>query len=270
MTPAEGPGGAADGPSAPVRTVLVPGTAQASAHAVQALRDAGARPLVVPFVQTVPPTDLAPLDAALAELADGRFGWLALTSAAGVRALDDRARELRGEGLGALLGSSRVAAVGQATADALAALGIAALVPEAGAGATGLVSPLVAAARGDRVLVARGDLAAPTLVAGLREAGVEVHDVVVYRTVPAPAPPAAVREDWAAGRIDAVLLTSPSTAHAVLDRLGPPPAGTTVACLGPTTAQAARELGLHVDVLSPTTTLPALVAALVDLWKDPV
>lgn len=285
--PAEGPGGgaaaespdttgtddpgtrAAGGLGAPVRTVLVPGTVQAAAHAVQTLRDAGARPLVVPFVQTVPTTDLAPLDAALDDLAGGRFGWLALTSAAGVRALDDRARERRGDGLGALLGDTRVAAVGRATCDALAALGIAALVPGTGAGAAGLVGPLAAAARGGRVLVARGDLAAPTLVAGLREAGLEVHDVVVYRTVPAPAPSAAVREDWTTGRIDAVLLTSPSTARAVLDRLGPPPAGTTVACLGPTTAQAARELGLHVDVLSPTTTLPALVAALVDHWKDP-
>lgn len=263
MTPAEGPD------TTRVRTVLVPGTAQAAAHAVQALRDAGARPLVVPFVQTVPPTDLAPLDAALADLADGRFSWLALTSAAGVRALDDRARGLRGDGLGALLGGTHVAAVGQATAAALAVLGIAALVPDTGAGAAGLVLPLAAAARGGRVLVARGDLAAPTLVTGLREAGLEVHDVVVYRTVPAPAPPSAVRDDWTAGRIDAVLLTSPSTAQAVHDRLGPPPPGTTVACLGPTTAQAARELGLHVDVLSPTTTLPALVAALVDLWKDP-
>lgn len=252
------------------RTVLVPGTAGSAAHAVQALDAAGAVPRVVPFVQTVPPATTAPLDAALAALTAGRFGWVAVTSAAAVRSLDARARELAGTGLAQVLGAVRVAAVGTATAAALADLGVPALVPSHGAGAQALVGPLVQAARGTRVLFARGDLAAPVLTDALRAAGIEVEDVVVYRTVPAAPPPADLVRDWAAGRVDAVLLGSPSTARAVLDALGPPPAGTVIACLGPTTAAAARRLGLHVDVLSPTPTLPALVSALVDHWKDPV
>ncbi|MBU4213695.1 MAG: uroporphyrinogen-III synthase [Actinobacteria bacterium] len=263
------------------RRVLVPGTAGSSVHAVDALVAAGAVPLVVPFVSVVPPEQLGPLDAALAALEAGRFGWLAVTSAAGVRALDERARALGRTGLAAVLGGSRVAAVGSATAAALEALGVPALVPDSvpalvpgpapspGSGAAGLVGPLARAARGSRVLFARGDLAAPVLTDGLHAAGVEVEDVIVYRTVPAAPPPADLVRDWSAGRIDAVLLTSPSTARAVLDALGPPPAATLVACLGPTTAAAVRALGLRVDVLSPTPTLPALVRALVDHWKDP-
>ncbi|MCG2799542.1 MAG: uroporphyrinogen-III synthase [Cellulomonas sp.] len=251
------------------RTVLVPGTALSSAHAVDALIAVGAVPLVVPFVRTAPPAETAPLDAALMALTAGRFGWVAVTSAAGVQALDDRSRALGRTGLAAVLGGARVAAVGSATAAALDALGVPALVPGSGAGAAGLIGPLAQAARGSRVLFARGDLAAPVLTDGLRAAGVEVEDVIVYRTLPAAPPPAELVRDWSAGGVDAVLLSSPSTARAVLDTLGPPPDGTLVACLGPTTAAAVRALGLRVDVLSPTPTLPALVRALVDHWKDP-
>lgn len=249
------------------RTVLVPGTAETAAGALTALRGAGATALVVPLIETVAPPDTGPIDRAMRSLAAGGYQWLAVTSAAAVRVLDDRLHAAPAWGkagsLAELLATGRVrcAAVGPGTARALAARGVEPLVPVHGTGAFALVGPLAAAARGNRVLFARGDLAGTALIGGLRGSGVIVDDVVAYLTTRADEPGPDVVAAWSQGRVDAVLLTSPSTAQAVLDRLGEPSPGTMVACIGPTTAQAANELGLTVHVVSPAPTTSALVDA---------
>jgi hypothetical protein len=77
-----------------------------------------------------------------------------------------------------------------------------------------------------------------------------------------PDPEPGVHEDWTAGRVDAVLLTSGSTARNLLDLLGAPPAGTVVCCIGPSTAAEAERLGLHVDAVAEQQTPAGLVTAL--------
>ncbi len=248
------------GPLAGLR-VLVPRPASGSADAEAALREAGAEPVVVPLVRTEPVDDPTALDAALADLRAGRYAWLAVTSAAAVGALVGRALE-SAEPLGDVVGRTRVAAVGPATARALATVGVTAdLVGGSGARALAEAWPAPEPA-GARVLFARGDLAGPELVDGLRAAGWAVDDVVAYRTVPAGPAPDEVVAEWREGSIAAALLTSPSTVRALASRLGPPPAGVLLACIGPTTADAARAAGLPVAVVAPERTVTALVGAL--------
>jgi uroporphyrinogen III methyltransferase/synthase len=109
-----------------------------------------------------------------------------------------------------------VAAVGEATAQAVATWGIRPdLVPSGEQSARGLLEdwppfdelldPI------NRVFLPRADIATETLVAGLLELGWEVDDVTAYRTVRAAPPPAPVREAIKAGRFDAVVFTSSST-----------------------------------------------------------
>lgn len=248
------------GPLSGVR-VLVPRPASGSTDAEAALRAAGAEPVVVPLVRTESVDDPTALDAALDDLRAGRYAWLAVTSAAAVGALVGRALE-SAEPLGDVVGRTRVAAVGPATARALATVGITAdLVGTSGARALAESWPAPATA-GARVLFARGDLAGPELVDALRAAGWAVDDVVAYRTVPAGPAPDDVVADWRDGTIAAALLTSPSTVRALAARLGPPPAGVLLACIGPTTADAARAAGLPVAVVAPERTMTALVGAL--------
>ncbi|TGY84435.1 uroporphyrinogen-III synthase, partial [Cellulomonas shaoxiangyii] len=170
-------------------------------------------------------------------------------------------------------GGARVAAVGPGTRRALEAVGVRVdVVPPVRSTAVDLVAawpaaPTTTAAPGDteaaaRVLFPRGDLAAPTLADGLTAAGWSVDDPVVYRTVPAGPPEPEVARAWAAGEVDAVLLTSASTVRALVEHLGPPPAGTRVAVIGPSTAAEARRLGLRVDAVAAEQTLLGLVAAL--------
>ncbi|PVU83019.1 hypothetical protein DDP54_08405 [Cellulomonas sp. WB94] len=267
----EPPGG--HGPLDGLR-VLVPRATDGPDPLVIALTANGAEPVTVPLIQTVPPEDPTELDDVLLALGIGYYGWLAVTSGAAVPVLADRAVEI-GTTLAELVEDLHVAAVGPATERALRDAGVRVdLVPRGASSAIHLLTawpPLPAASApaeegsaASRVLVPRGDLAAPTLAAGLRGRGWSVDEIVAYRTVPGPAPDDVTRADWSEGRIGAVVLTSGSSARNLVELLGPPPPGTLVVCLGPSTAAVAERIGLDVGTVATEQTPTGLVAALVD------
>jgi uroporphyrinogen-III synthase/uroporphyrinogen III methyltransferase/synthase len=245
------------------RTVLVPRETPGPDPLVIALHAAGARPLVVPLIQTVPPLDPTELDDSLLALEVGYYGWVAVTSAAAVPVLVDRADET-GNTLSDLLAGCRVAAVGGTTARALREAGVRVdLVPTGTSSAAALLAAWPPAGdEPERALLPLGDLASPALAEGLTAHGWLVDVVVTYRTVPGPAPEPELRASWAAGDVDAVLLTSGSTARNLLTMLGAPPAGTLVCCIGESTAAEARRAGLTVHAVAQDQTPGGLVAAL--------
>ncbi|MCL2092276.1 MAG: uroporphyrinogen-III synthase [Micrococcales bacterium] len=264
----------AENPSAPKslsgRTVLLPDSALTTNGALAALLEVGARPLVVPLAEARPVGSTTQLDQALTALTEGRYGWLALTSAASVRMLDARARALFAgdrqlSGLRSLTkaGRLRVASVGQATGAALTALGVSPLVPERGSGPAALIGPLLRAVTDDTpVLFARGNLVGPALAGALRGGGITVDEVVTHITVREEDPPATATAAWACGLVDAVLLTSPKAVRGMIDRLGPPRAGTVVGCVDGVTVEVARASGVPVDVVGTSPTVTSLVDAL--------
>jgi uroporphyrinogen III methyltransferase/synthase len=236
-------------------TVVVTRARAQSGPLADELVAAGARVVEVPVVETAEPDDGGEQ---LRRAAGGvaRFGWVAFTSANAVdrfvACLRD-ARDLAGVGL---------AAVGPATVAALARHGLVAdLVPDDPT-AAGLARAMTGPPA--RVLFPCAAAARPDLPEALAARGWEVERVVAYRTVPAPPPPEAVTGALAGA--DAVTFTSPSAVEAYLamtDRDGRPlPLPPLVACIGPTTAAAARAAGLAVAVESPLPTSEALVAAL--------
>ena len=117
-----------------------------------------------------------------------------------------------------------------------------------------------------RVLLPASALADPALADGLRRAGWEVEQVAAYTTVTADACdlPPDLERTWAAGSVDAVVLTAPSTTRAVLELLGPPPQGTGLVAIGATTAAATRELGLTVAAVAPSPTPEGVLQATID------
>jgi uroporphyrinogen III methyltransferase/synthase len=80
--------------------------------------------------------------------------------------------------------------------------------------------------------------------------------------VRAAPPPAPIREAIKTGGFDAVCFTSSSTVRNLVGIAGKPHARTIVACIGPQTAETAREFGLRVDVQPDEARVPALVDAL--------
>ena len=133
-------------------------------------------------------------------------------------------------------------------------------------------SPHSAPEAARRVLLPASALADPALADGLRRAGWEVEQVAAYTTVTAEAHdlPPDLDGAWAAGDVDAVVLTAPSTTRAVLELLGPPPHGTGLVAIGATTAAATRKLGLTVAIVAPSPTPEGVLQATIDVTtSDP-
>jgi uroporphyrinogen III methyltransferase/synthase len=232
-----------------------------SAPSIQELADRlaalGATPIKAPLIRA----DLTPepdaLDGAIRDLA--RYDWIAFTSVHAVRGFFERLRVLGRDARA--LAPCRVAAIGPITASALHKRGIdPELVPRPYSAAT-LAGDMLTeiGRRPSRVLCPRGNLARPELPQGLRRAGVAVDEVIAYQIV-ALTPPEPVLRAIRDG-VDAVLLCSPSAAERFAE-LRLDAAGAVIACIGPSTASAAREAGMRIDVVPEEYTDAALVAAL--------
>ncbi|HTP26073.1 MAG TPA: uroporphyrinogen-III synthase [Anaeromyxobacteraceae bacterium] len=212
----------------------------------EGLLELGGEVLEAPAIEFAPPSSFDDLDLALRSL-DGA-SWLAFASATAVERTIARAVHIGIEP--ALLGRSRLAAVGSATARRLALLLRAPdLVP---ARATGehLARALAEAAGDDRVLVPRAEEGRAELIDGLSRAGVKVSAPAAYRTVPAPRQSLEpLAEALERGTVDAVVFASPSAVKSAVAQLGVRMlAHTTLAAIGPTTAAELRAQGLAVAI----------------------
>ena len=122
------------------------------------------------------------------------------------------------------------------------------------------------------MLLPASALADPALADRLRQAGWEVEQVAAYTTITADAHdlPPGLERAWAAGGVDVVVLTAPSSTRAVLDLLGPPSQGTGVVAIGATTAAATRGLGLPVAAVASSPTPEGVLQATIDVTtSDP-
>jgi uroporphyrinogen-III synthase len=237
------------------RIVITRPRAQA-AGLMRLLAERGVQPIACPAIEIAPLLTFAALDAALEDLA--AFDWVVFTSANGVKAVWERLSPEQA----AALASRRVAAIGPATAQALAQRGLAAaFVPEEHVAEA--IVPGLGDVAGKRVLLPRAELAREALAQQLASLGAEVLEVAAYRTLPAE-PSAEALAALRAG-VDAVTFTSSSTVRFFAQQLAAHDLvlGTAaVACIGPITAGTAREVGWPVDVVAAVYTTQGLVDAL--------
>jgi len=214
---------------------------------------AGAGAAVVPF--GVIALEPLPVDVTGSIEGWGEGDWIAFTSAAGVRAFALRLAEAGRP----WPPDVRVAAVGPATADALAAHEVATdLLPPEAHGEALLQTLLDAWEAPTRVLLPGAETTRDVLPDGLRAAGHDVSVLPLYRTVPAdPGPDPALLDGsgW-------ITFCSPSAVHAFVAHATVPPGGR-VATIGPVTTRAARAAGLDVAVEATPHTADGLVAAIV-------
>jgi uroporphyrinogen III methyltransferase/synthase len=247
--------------------ILVPRTKEQASSLSSKLRAFGGVAEEVPTISVEPPRNPLQMDKAVRGLVEGRYEWIVFTSVNAVRAVREKFDEY---GLDARAFSGlKVAAVGDKTAESIAAWGIRAdLVPSGEQSARGLLEdwppyddvldPI------NRVFLPRADIATETLVAGLQDLGWEVDDVTAYRTVRAAPPPAPTRDAIKSGKFDAVVFTSSSTVRNLVGIAGKPHAATVIAAIGPATAKTCEEHGLRVDVLAAKPSVEELADALAD------
>jgi uroporphyrinogen-III synthase len=276
------------------KRILVTRTREQASAFSQRLRASGAEPIEFPTIRIVPPTDWREMDRALVRLAQATetekpYAWVVFTSANGVTISLQRLQQL---GYAPhVLRNTRIATIGPATAAALANYGLHAdLVPDdyiAESVASGLIedarrrgSTLV----GQEILLARAAEARNVLVSQLQQAGAMVDEVAAYYTETVARDDAQgqfVLHLLQEGQLDILTFTSSSTVRNFMGWLkscaqgesessGRLLAHAKVACIGPITAQTARELGLHVDIEASEFTIAGLTEAIVSYYKEKI
>ena len=219
----------------------------------------GLEPVQVPLTRIREASDRAAIDGALAKLAAGSYDWLVVTSQNTVSVLAGTE----------VPESTRVAAVGAATADALRSVGIHVDLVPAVQSAAGLLRAWPSST-GQSVLLPSSARAKPTLTHGLRAAGLVVDKVDVYEPVPVYSSRDELDATGFAG-VDAVVISSGTVAEQVA-ALGLDD-GALVIAIGEQTAADCLELGMRVTAVADEPSADGIATAVIraiEATKRPV
>ena len=243
--------------------IIVTRSADQALFLSEKLRNLGATTIEIPMIDIMPPSDTDSIDSSIRNLS--KYDWVIFTSVHGVEFFLRRMAMLQVPA--SCLSCIRIAAIGPATSAAVQSIGRSPdyvpsrfLSESIASGLGGL--------QGKRVLLPRADIASKKLPLLLREKGASVDEVVAYQTVvPRELKRDRLKSVLESG-VDLVIFTSPSTVRNFANALGhisvtKDLSNVWIACIGPVTAEAARQLGMDVDVVANPHTIDALVEAIV-------
>lgn len=255
--------------------MVVTRAASQASELTDALESYGAKVFVCPTIEIRELDSYDRLDEALDHLYG--YDWLIFTSANGVEFFMKRLIE-RGLNV-ADLDEIKVCAIGQRTAEKLHDANTHVDVVPSHSTAEGVftaLSEFVGGSehlRGLNILLPRAAAGRDVLPKALEDAGARVDVVPTYQTV--------LPEDFDRGRLSAMLagsgdciaFTSPSTIKNLAKLfdthdLGNALPGVVIACIGPVTAAAAVEHGLHVDIQPQQQTVTHLARAIAEYYLD--
>jgi uroporphyrinogen-III synthase len=253
------------------KRVVVTRAAEQSEPLVQALREQGVVPVVVPMVAFGPPDDPSLLDKAIRELHS--YDWIFLTSQNALRALDERCQFLKA-GFAQSMKGVRVAVVGPATAEAAENAGLKVSYVATKHQGVSLAEELAEEIKGKRVLLPRSDRANPDIVEKLKRAGARVTEIVAYKTIRPDNQDLSKIEAIVREGTDAILFFSPSAVHHLQELVGNErfqefSRASVFAAIGPVTEAALRKANVERVVLAHDTTVAAVLAALMDFFSQP-
>lgn len=241
------------------QTVMVTRPRHQAAPLRASLSELGARVIVHPAIEILPPADWNPVDDAIAHLAS--FDWLVFSSSNGVRFLLDRiiatGRDLR------CLGTTRIAAIGPGTAECLASYRLRADLQPDSYRAEGLAGALRPHAAGNAFLLARASRGRQLLADELRAAGASVRQVVVYASHDVETSDPAVSQALAAGDVAWTTVTSSAIARSLVRQFGAALRHTRLVSISPVTSDTLRSEGYPPYAEATTYTTSGVVDALV-------
>ncbi|MBI3802538.1 MAG: uroporphyrinogen-III C-methyltransferase [Nitrospirae bacterium] len=249
------------------KRIVVTRSKEQAPEFVARLAAEGAEAISFPTLQIVAPPSWEPLDAALDQIE--RYDWLIFTSVNGVQFFRKRLAALRKD-LRILKGIS-LCAIGPRTAEEIEAWGLQVDLVPPEFKAEGVLQALDGRGiAGKRFLIPRALEAREILPEEIRRKGGSVDVVPTYRAVRPDAASDAIEALLEEERPDLITFASSSTLRNFLEIVGPARrhrlAGIPIACIGPITAETARESGLTVDVMPSEYTFPALAQSIVDYF----
>jgi uroporphyrinogen-III synthase len=236
------------------KRVIITRSKEGNVELASRLTRMGFTPIIVDTTEYLPPRDWKEVDVRLSDLQS--YDWIVFTSSTGVRFFVERMREL---GLAARWsGKPLVSAVGEKTAKALNFAGLhVSFIPSKFL--TSALGDELPSGEGSKVLLLRANIAEPELANRLVRRRFEVDDTAIYRTN-------YLEADLDAKNfipVDLVIFGSPSAVKGfcdripshVLDRVRRAKA----ACIGPVTADAARQAGFKSLMIPKEHTYDALL-----------
>ena len=238
---------------------------------VEAIRERGGKAILFPTIEIVPPDSWQECDRAIASLY--MYDGLVFTSANAVSYFFNRMDEL-GQGI-ASLSSKQVLAVGEKTKGIIEGRGTkVSLVPDKFSSTE--LSQLLSTEdlQGKSFLFLQGNLSKEFLPEQLKKLGAAVDAIQFYQTrQPRKENVEQIRNILGSGGVDVLTFTSPSTFENFVHLLSSDfvkelQQRTKTAVIGPTTANAVRELGFRVDIEPETSTIEELLDAVGNYFAE--
>jgi uroporphyrinogen-III synthase len=248
------------------RRIAVTRAREQSSELAGRLSALGAEVIELPLITVSKEVDKQTLADVLTEL--GSYDWIVFTSANGVRFFFEEFHRLFDDIRS--LGMLRFAAVGDTTAQAIAAQHIKVECQPKIATAEALAEALIATGSLDsaKVLLITGNLNREVLTKKLEEARAIVDQLQVYKTEKTDLSAEPAAENFRARGADAILFASSSAVQSFVDQAAAlklakdaqrPLAGS----IGPQTSETMKKVGMPIDFEAKTPSLDALVEALV-------
>lgn len=193
-----------------------------------------------PLIKSVPLDDYTQADKVLEQL--NTFDWIVFTSTNGVEFFFQR---LNAVGLDTRsVGTAKVAAIGQTTAEKLKTFGVIVDMQPTLESSAGLLEEFKkVSVKGKRILLVRPKVGSSMLLEDLADAEAAIEAVVVYRNIDIE--PEETDFDF----IDQILFTSGSTIRAFLKLYGSAPDSVKVYCLGQPTLNEAKKHNIPAELL---------------------
>jgi len=245
------------------KTVAITRPAAQAKEAGKVIEAKGGVPYYIPAIEIKGLTNFVPIKKFITELLEGQVDYVILMSTNGVKHLFSAAESLTETAqLRDGLAKAFVIGVGPRTAQALAEYQVHVdLVPQKYS-SEGLVECLQSKVIcGKKIRIPRTSNAAPTLAEKLREMGADVQEIYVYEsTLPVDEKlKAKFYQDLTSGKIDAIVFGSGLSAKNIFKMLSEKAqmetirsivnSKVTTVAIGPTTANALKEMGVKVNVV---------------------
>jgi uroporphyrinogen III methyltransferase/synthase len=231
------------------------------------IEELGGEPFEFPSIEIVEPDDYSLLDHAIEEIAT--YDWLIFTSTNGVQAFFRRLQQKKKD-VRALHGL-HICAIGPKTEEEIEKYGLFCdLVPDEFVAEALLEEFKHYELQDKKILLPRADIARKVLPDTLRQMGAKVTDVVAYKTVMGNGDKNLLKKMLERKQIQIATFTSSSTVRNFITMLEEENyqellEDVQIACIGPITAQTARQLGLKVAVEAKVYTIEGLLNAILEV-----
>ena len=251
------------------KRILVTRAREQSRSLSEKIHELGGEALEFPVIKITRPKRQAFFDQSLYRL--NEYDWIIFTSVNGVKFFFERLRELKMDIR--QMAKAKIAAIGPKTAEALWEKGLLVEVIPEEYKAEELVENLRKHVKeGEKILLPRANIARKILAVELEKMGCEVTDADAYDTEAETGNAFEVVQALQEGAIHVITFTSSSTIRnfvqalqTVVEDVPSLLKDVQIVCIGPITAQTAKELGLKVDRIAKEYTIEGLVEALKQL-----